>query len=365
MSPAGFAALQASATAVNEQSEGMFVALAGMEWSTNSTGNHVGVLGSEDLCEVERGAFDVFWSDWLPSQTDPVVILNHPRTFRHAEDALEGAWDRIFGVNLLEIPKAGERNKKFNDFGLDDFEPLRSVHASWIAGEVEPDPAVVSETLEAIRVAADPYARLMEVTVGRGTELDSDTPINPSLTELDDGTVERFTKVHSDWDDYLLHGFRLAPAANHDNHFGNWGTGHTSRTAIIAPVLAEGALLDAMRRRSVYASEDENLVLRLYADGRVRAGGELRTVSREATLDLFVDDPDFAETYAVTVFVGTVGADTVEAVSTHELAGGRWHHLPVQLQGGAEHFAYVEVHEPGPDRMAWSAPVWIQSLTSG
>ena len=155
MSPAGFTALQATAAAVTDESEGLFVALAGMEWSTNSTGNHVNVLGSRDLCEVERGAFDVFWSDWLPTQGEPIVMLNHPRTFRHHEDTLDGSWDRVFGVNLLDVPRSGERNKKFNDYGLDDFEPLRSVRASWIAGEVEPDPAVVDETLAAIRAAAD------------------------------------------------------------------------------------------------------------------------------------------------------------------------------------------------------------------
>ena len=168
--------------------------------------------------------------------------------------------------------------------------------------------------------------------------------------------------MHSDWDDYLLHGYRLAPAASHDNHWGNWGTGHTSRTAIIAPALTEAALLEGIRRRSVYASEDENLRLRLYADGRVRAGNELRVLGTKATLDLFLDDPDFTDAFSVTVFLGTVGGGKVEAVATHELAGGQWQQLELDLPGPGEHFAYVEVHEPGPDRMAWSAPVFIRSL---
>lgn len=51
MSEAGFAALREAALAATTPS---FVALAGMEWSTNSLGNHVGVLGSAAIAKTER-----------------------------------------------------------------------------------------------------------------------------------------------------------------------------------------------------------------------------------------------------------------------------------------------------------------------
>src|SRR5690606_32278133 len=125
----------------------------------------------------------------------------------------------------------------------DDFAPLSEVRGSWIAGEVMPDPAVVAETQRTIAAASAPYARLIEVTLNRGTEFGSETPRNPSLTEEEDGTIVRRTKVHTDWDYYLLQGFRLAPAATHDNHMANWGTGHTSRTGLLAEGLDEQRLL--------------------------------------------------------------------------------------------------------------------------
>jgi hypothetical protein len=368
MSEAGFARLRETAARVTAESEGAFIALAGMEWSTNSTGNHVNVLGTQELCKAERGAFGQLLGEFLPAREllgeRPLVMFNHPRTFRRHDDVEElgGAWDQIFGVSLSAIPKAGERRQKFNDFGLDDFEPLRSVREGWIAGEVEPDPTVVAQTLVAIRDASAPYGRLMEVTVSRGTEFAGDEPQNPSLSENDAGEVERFIKVHDDWDYYLRHGFRLAPAASHDNHLANWGTGHTSRTVIIAPRLDEEALLDAIDRRSVYASEDQNLELRVYAGGRVRAGGELRTIEDGVTLDVHLSDPDFAGRFAVTVFVGTVSGDAVEAVVRHELIADTWHHLDVPLPGEGEHFVYLEVHEPEADRMAWSAPIWVHAV---
>ena len=365
MTASGYAALLRTASEVTQESAGVFVALSSMEWSTNSTGNHVGILGSSELCKAERGAFDQLFDVFLPARSregdQPLVMFNHPRTFSH-HGALEGSWDQVFDVELTQIPKAGERRKKFNDFGLDDYEPLRSVRDQWITGEALPDPQVVRETLAAIEEASRPYARLMEVTVARGTELGSEEPQNPSLSENEEGELERFVKVHSDWDYYLRHGFALAPAANHDNHLANWGTGHTSRTAIIAPELTESALLSAIEQRSVYASEDPNLEIRFYAEGRIRSGGMGATVDDTVTVQVLLSDPDFPGRFDVTVYLGMVGADAVEPIAIHELVADQWHELQVPLARPGEHFVYLQVYEPEPDRMAWTAPVWITRL---
>ena len=42
------------------------LALAGMEWSTNSSGNHLNVLGSSELAKVPRGEFRQLYDDFLP-----------------------------------------------------------------------------------------------------------------------------------------------------------------------------------------------------------------------------------------------------------------------------------------------------------
>src|SRR5205085_8754000 len=105
--------------------------------------------------------------------------------------------------------------------------------------------------------------------------------------------------VHSDWDYYLLHGFRLAPTAPHDNHFANWGTGHSSRTGVIATALTEAALLDAIDARAVFASEDEELQLRMYADGRVPMGAKLVTRGATAKLDVFLADANYTGNFDV------------------------------------------------------------------
>ena len=368
MTEAGYDVLRTVAAAVTAESDGKFAALASMEWNTNSAGNHVGILGSSRLCKVERDRFDLLYDGFLPDAAAlgdrPVVMFNHPRTFRHNAEFLTGSWDQIFGVPLSDIANNSQRNKKFNDFGLDDYPPMADVRASWISGEVEPDEAVVEETLRNIAELTRRWIGLMEVTIGRGKELGGETAVNPSMTDNPDnpGVFERFAKVHSDWDHYLRWGFELAPVANHDNHMANWGRGHTTRTAVVTEEpLSEGALLAAMRRRAVYATEDADLQLRMYADDRIPMGGRLTTLAQSASLTFRIDDPG-ATSHDVTLFVGQVGGPSVDAKQTLRATPGGWTATSVNLPSPGRWFVYLEVHDPVADRMAWSAPIWIERL---
>lgn len=357
------------ASEVTRTSSSTFVALPAMEWSTNSSGNHVNVFGSRELAKLEKGRYDLLYGEFLPGRDregdTPLVQLNHPRTFqRSAESTLGGNWDQIFDVMLTQIPNDSDRQKKFNDYGLDDYLPLKAELPRWIAGEAMPDRAVVDQTLAALEAAGRPYVRLTEVLVGRGNEIAHENRENPSLvTNSTTGATERFTRVHSDWDYYLLRGFKTAPTAPHDNHFANWGTGHSSRTAIVAPALTEAALLDAIDQRAVYASEDESLAMRLYADGRVPMGSRLVTRGASVSLSLHLADVDYTGTYDVTIYAGTIGGTAVREVGKRTgLSGDTWHSVVVELPSTGEHFVYVEVHQPSPDRMAWSAPIWVERI---
>ena len=370
MSTSGFAELAAAAALVNSESSGSFLGLAGMEWSTNSSGNHVNVLGSHVLSKVERGRFDLFYGQYVADRVaagDPIILqLNHPKTFRLDETSLKGSWDQIVGVPLTDIPKKGERKKKFNDYGLDDFPPMSTIRQSWIDGDAVPDQATIDATLKNLRDAAGPSLRLMEVLLARGNEFSTEVPRNPSLVAGDEeGTLVRRTKVHSDFDYYLLRGFRLSPTAPHDNHYANWGTAHTSRTGVVAPALTEEAVLEALREGAVFASEDQNLTLRFYAGGREPMGGALRTLSSKVSLRLHLHDPDYAGTYEVRVWSGRVdGPEVREVLLRSGVGGDAWLELPITLGIPGQWFAYVEVTETDADRMAWSAPIWIEKLGS-
>ena len=363
LTPEGYREILDVAARVNRESQGRFVAIPSMEWNTLSNGNHVNIFGSRALSQVERGRFDVLYEEFLPGRIPegdrPLLQFNHPRTFSQTEGALSGNWDQIFDVNLLEISSDSQRGRKFTDYGLNYYPPLSEVHQSWIEGEAIPSREVVSETMRNLDQVTRGFARMMEVTIGRGTDIAHEHGENPSWVERD-GEPWHYTRVESDWHYYLLHGFRLAPTANHDNHYANWGTGHSSRTAIIAPELSERALLDAMDRRLVYASEDQNLAVALYADGRIPMGSEHGTTASHVNLQLYFEDPDYQGSYEVKVMLGRIGDEEVQT-RTHmrDVRPDRWHGLTVPLPEAGEYFVYVNINKVDSKRMAWTAPIWI------
>ncbi len=368
MTPDAYAEIVGAAEAATLAANGAFVAIPAMEWSTNSAGNHVNVMGTRTLAKVDTGAFDRLYDEFVKDRRAegerPLVMFNHPRTFRHNEEFLNGSWDQIFGVRLSDLPKASEAKKKFNDYGLDDYAPLRDVLEDWIAGTAMPDEALVSATLRNVAAATADTARLMEVTVARGTELGGHTPVNPSLSvDPETGEVSRFVKTHSDWDHYLLHGFRLAPAANHDNHRANWGYGHTTRTAVQAEALTEEALLGAVREARAYATEDPNLEIAFYAGDRVPMGGRLGVRGARATGVFRLVDPDAPGDWVVTVWRGEVGGKAVEAVATFDgVPGGDWQGVALDVPAVGGWFFYLEVWQKDTDVMAWTAPVWVERV---
>ena len=363
MTEEGYETILRVASEVTRESDGDFVAIPSMEWNTNSAGNHVGILGTNTLSKVERGRFDLLYEEFLPQRVDdgerPLLQFNHPRTFRQNEDSLSGNWDQIFDVNLQEIPSDSERRHKFNDFGLNDYPPLKHVIDSWIDGDEMPSREIVSETLSNIEEVTRPYLRLMEVTIGRGTDIAHEDGENPSWVERD-GEPYHYTRVESDWHYYLLEGFRLAPSANHDNHYANWGTGHSTRTAIVARDLTEQALLDGIDRRQVYASEDENLAIGFYADGRIPMGSHMGTTENHVNLQLHFHDPDGDGPHEVRLMHGRVGDDEVTS-RTHmtNVPEESWLGLTLPLASTGEHFTYVEIYNRETQRTAWTAPIWI------
>ena len=368
MTQSGYEELLDTAAAVTAESGGDFVAIPSMEWSTNSTGNHVNVFGSSQIARISRGRYDLLYDDFLAQLAGqgerPLLQYNHPKTYPIDPSNLKGNWDQIFGVELTAIESSSARGKKFNDYGLDDYPPLNQVRDRWISGLEQPDRDVVLETLQRVWQAAAPYGRLMEVLLNRGNEFKHEAGQNPSMVAGDvEGTLVRRTKVHSDFDVYLRAGWRLAPVANHDNHYANWGTAHSSRTVITTPALTEQALLDALDKRAVFASEDQHLMVHLYAEDRVFMGGELRTITDTVRLQLRLADPDFAGPYDVRLYRGTVGSTLPQEVMWQTGMGETtWHDLEVTLPGAGQHFIYAEILEPEPDRMAWTAPIWVEVL---
>ncbi|MCK6459437.1 MAG: CehA/McbA family metallohydrolase, partial [Planctomycetes bacterium] len=232
--PAEYAAIRDAAAEANRRYGGAFCALAGQEWSTISSGNHVNILGATEICASPNGRYDALYERWLPARAEaPVVVLNHP--FR-----AQGELDR----RLLET-----------EYGLDDF-----------GG----DPAALAR-------AANPHVHLIEVVTG------------PAFGRLE--TRRRWRGNPDGYFRQLNRGLRVAPCAGSDNHYQNWGTSSPARTGVWTRDLSPAEVLSALRARRTFATEDENLSLWLEAEG-VPMGGTLATAATRVRASLWISDGD-------------------------------------------------------------------------
>lgn len=286
---------------------GRFVALYGQEFSTISSGNHVNVFDVGEVIPVEKGRFDKLL-DFLALNKDStgklaLIMFNHPENPADAQ------------------PK---------EYGRDDF----GGDANFLA-----------------RMGAQ--ARLIQIINGPGQQAGDN--LNPARPD------------EAAYFKYLALGFKVAPTADQDNHKKNWGTATPARTAIIATELTKVSVLDALRRRHVYATEDKNLSIIFKVNGRL-CGDVIAPLptAGELSIEYRIADPDEPNAeYEVRVFRGVAGAPEAVMVNSVTLptGGGTGTIQDVAFDGGAEYFFFkiVQVGEGGDRDHAWTAPVWFQS----
>jgi len=299
------------------------VTIYGQEFSTISQGNHVNVFDVDEVIAVADGRFDLLL-EWLtahPDQAGAPALLQ----FNH--------------------PASGKKAKK--DYGRDDFGDGSEL--AWL--EVMPR-----------------HVSLIEVF---------------NAPALQPGEGQRTHDRSSLYRRYLNMGFHLAPSVGQDNHFRNWGVSTEARVAVIAPVFTRRGVIDALRRRHAYATEDANLrvVLRSGAAlmGDIAAppgdGGEI-------PLTLQIVDEDSAEAdaiYRVDVYKDVAGGPVASApVETFEFTGNQPEPVPLEGITFEEEGQYVflkitqQANESGIDGaghdeehpmedVVWTAPIWFET----
>lgn len=144
-------------------------------------------------------------------------------------------------------------------------------------------------------------------------------------------------------------GWKVAPTNNSDIHTAHWGSDSSARTGIVAPALTEPDLLEAIRARRVFATEDSNLAVALRINGVWMGSSLSATGSLLLTVDMVDPDP---EPLALFLYDGNLPLATVSlATST-----GQWTSMVNILPG---HFFWVKVVQ-ADGNTAYTAPVWIE-----
>jgi hypothetical protein len=300
-------------TANRLTASGTFVAIYGQEFSSIGSGNHTNVFEvSEviDTSDVANGRYDTLLNEWLPAHLDStgrqaLLLLNHP--------------------TLPSSPDSKE-------YGRDDFPS----DEAWIT-------------------ALDASAQLINILNGP-----SHTP-GTGLRPSGDAEPE-FLR-------YLNMGFHLAPTADQDNHRPNWGDATEGRTGVLALALTKEAILEALRARHVYASEDRNLHVIARVNGNLMGsrltGADVPAAGSELNISIDLRDPDEPHAiYDVEVFGDEIGGVPADLVGTgHSEGDGSVEIHGVRYSGGNQYF-FLKVIQSDDDGelkdRVWTAPIWFE-----
>ena len=288
------------------------MAIYGQEFSTISSGNHVNIFEIDqviDEASIPNGDFAAL-VDWLDAQSDS-QHLPPIMQFNHPSSQLR---------------------KDAKEYGMDDFD----------------SPA---ERLRRL----SPFARLIEVLNGPGTI--NKTGQTPTVTQ-------------ADYLYYLDAGFKVAPTGDQDNHWKNWGLSTEARTGVIADALTKPKILEALRGRHVYASEDRDLKVIVKVNGHL-CGDIISPPATYSSLNITYSISDAGEpdaSYKIEVYSGVPGdggATVVEAVTTQ---GDNSLDHPKSIEDipftGEHQYVFFKVTQTDEDNEAdhvWTAPVWFET----
>jgi len=306
--------LTSSAKAFNK--DGSFVALYGQEFSSISKGNHVNVFDIDaviDEAVVPNGDFNAL-INWLGSHPDsqnakPILEFNHP---------------------------SNQLRQQGIEYGADDF----SSQKEWVT------------TIGA-------QACLIELLNG------------PALTDTLGHRSD--PDFQNDYLYYLGLGFKLAPTGDQDNHYRTWGLITDSRTAVITDALTKSKILEAIRARHVYATEDKNLRIIFTVQGHL-CGDVIKLLPAVGShLDIkysINDDDEPNASYAIEVFQGVVGGTPAASVNTENATGNNslanLRTIDDVVFSGGSQFLFFKITQTGEDGKAdraWTAPIWFEGNT--
>jgi DNA/RNA endonuclease YhcR with UshA esterase domain len=293
--------------------DGEFVALYGQEVSSISKGNHVNVFNSSTIVDVANGDFRDLYERYLVDHPEvPLVQLNHP------------------DVSADRNPNTAA-NKRNNDYGIDDYD----------------------QSFPALLEASGRWVALIEMIIGPAFG-------NSTAKPHHGGTHQ---------DDYLFYlneGFRLGPSVGQDNHNANWGSSTHARLGAWATELTHDGVYEALTARRTYASEDENVSVKLKLGDTWMGGTAALPMGEEAVLELGVADPDEPDArYTAVLFydqgIGGEEATEVDATAFTGDADQTFRHTPVP---GGYYFVKLTQRSSAESSAddVWTAPIWITEL---
>ncbi len=172
------------------------------------------------------------------------------------------------------------------------------------------------------------------------------------LEEVGNGNGSSYTFSEDQFIRSLDYGWKVGATNNADTHTAYWGVNTDDRTGVLMTELTKDALLEALRERRTFATEDKNFSLRMKANG-LWMGSEIDNTGQ---IIFAIDgaDPD-GELVSLVQIITDQGKVALEyAPGT---ASVTWS-PQLNITPGV-HYFYVKVTQEDGNRIV-SSPVWTQ-----
>ncbi len=172
------------------------------------------------------------------------------------------------------------------------------------------------------------------------------------LEEVGNGNGSSYTFSEDQYIRSLDYGWKVGATNNADTHTAYWGVNTDHRTGVFMTELTKDNLLEALRERRTFATEDKNFSLSMKANG-LWMGSEIANTG-QVTFAINGTDPD-AELASVVQIITNEGK--VALAYTPVTASFSWSPQLVITPG--VHYFYVKVTQADGDQIV-SSPVWTQ-----
>ena len=160
------------------------------------------------------------------------------------------------------------------------------------------------------------------------------------------------------------------PQRDQDNHKRNWGSAADTRTGVVATSLTKNNILEALRNRNVYATEDKNLKVIMKVNGNLMGSilsNGFPSVGEPLNITAELNDPDEPSAlYTIDVYSDRIGGNEVADVVQQVLHEGNGTisitGVPFGGEGQYLYLKIIQTNQDGEERArAWTAPVWFES----
>ncbi len=170
------------------------------------------------------------------------------------------------------------------------------------------------------------------------------------LEEVGNGWGASYVFSWDEWIRSLDYGWKVGATNNSDNHTAEWGTITDHRTGVVMPALTKRHLLDALRARRTFATEDKNAALFYKANG-YWMGAEIPNTG-QILFQVRGDDPDGEPTVRVELVTAQGRVVTYTQPGT---AAFTWT-VSLNITPGV-HYYFVQSTQADGDRIV-ASPVW-------